>query len=256
MKEESSRKLFYTVSILLLWAGNLFLGVGQFHPPTGMIDLDVTAVGEYWMAFALLSTEDPWLFIHGAILAGPLLMALGMVGVYRFMQEKGENNFSLLALIAILMGALLWAMAFVLDGFATEAVGRYLNEGIIDPNVGVMSVRLLQVIVLRSSLASIVLIGGCMVFLSTSVWVTSIFSRRIRIGLCVVGFIFGVWPIIAMVSGIFVPGPFVSALWPTTITVINLWFFVIGLMVMKSVRASETTSPETIGHKMNLAEGK
>lgn len=255
MQQESTNKTFYIVSVLLLWLGNLVAGVGQFHPPTSEADLGVTESGNYWMAFAILSTDDPWLFIHGAMVAGPLLIVLGLAGIYRFLQEKGEKNYSFLAILALLIGALFWSIAFVIDGFGTEALGRYLNEGIAEVNILVMNVRLLQVIVLRLALTSVVFTGIGMVLLSASIWVTSLFSYRVRVSLCAVGVITGVWPLIAMFTGIFVPGPFVSDLWVSTAGVINVWFFVIGLLVFKMVRQSQP-APETIVQNMHLVEEK
>src|SRR5688572_22898369 len=113
-------------------AGSLiFLGAGRHHP---IIDATLGPPGsdQYFRTFAahMLGMAN-WESIHLGILVGPVLWALGTAGIGRAIASRAAPLADV-AKSALLLGAGLWAVAFVLDGY----VGPRLAQSIAAAGVG------------------------------------------------------------------------------------------------------------------------
>src|SRR5688500_9047607 len=103
---------------LLLIAGSVaFIGGGSRHPHVNSRTMPMAGSDEYFRHFASTILSMPnWEFFHTLILIGPVLWALGAAGYVRLLPQRG-TAIAEVGRTAMLMGAGLWALAFVLDGF-------------------------------------------------------------------------------------------------------------------------------------------
>ena len=216
---------------LLLVGGSLvFLGAGRHHP---IIDATLGPAGsdEYFRAFAAQMLHMPnWESIHLGILVGPLLWTLGAAGIARLLAAKAISLADV-GKTALMLGAGLWAIAFVLDGY----VGPRLAQAISAAGVGAdaLAIRTFatnQYMMARLGMLSIVLIGAAILFLSGAM----LLGARLRSWQAAVGglgLLIGGWPLIAAVRGEFWPGPFTSPYWSLTALSLGLWFLLLGTAV-------------------------
>src|SRR5438067_31185 len=100
---------------LLFVGAAVFLGAGRLHPK---INSSIGAIGsvQFFRNFAAHMLHTPhWQQMHFLILAGPVLWALASAGIVRILPERAKP-IAEVARHALLLGAALWAVAFVLDG--------------------------------------------------------------------------------------------------------------------------------------------
>jgi hypothetical protein len=216
---------------LLLVGGSLvFLGAGRHHP---IIDATLGPAGsdEYFRSFAAQMLRMPnWESIHLGILVGPLLWTLGAAGIARLLATK-VIPLADVGKTALTLGAGLWAVAFVLDGY----VGPRLAQVIAAAGTGAdaLAIRTFatnQYMMARLGMLAIVLIGAAIVVLSGAILV----GTRFRSWQAVVGgfgLLIGGWPLIAASRGEFWPGPFTSPYWSLTALSLGLWFLLLGTAV-------------------------
>ena len=222
------------ISATLLVAGSLlFLGGGRQHPDAA------TAFGEsgtqaYFTTFAAtIHHSAGWKGIHLLILLGPLLWALALPLVSssavddRFAHLK--SGLRQLAGRAIAIGAALWVVAFVLDGYAAPVTSNAIvNATAADLPGLIITFRVHQLTMVTLGLFSWILIGISMALHGTLLTLEA--PRSItRTALGGLGILIGVWPIIAAVTGEFDPGPFTSGLWRLTALSSALWFAALGV---------------------------
>jgi hypothetical protein len=225
------------LSALLLVAGSLvFLGAGRHHP---IIDSSLGPAGsdEFFRAFAAHMLHMPaWESIHLGILVGPLLWTLGAAGIARLIATKAIP-LAEIGQTALMLGAGLWAIAFVLDGY----VGPRLAQAIAAAGVGgdalaIKTFSTNQFMMARLGMLAIVLIGAAILVFSGAMLVGS----RLRSGRAMVGglgLFVGGWPLIAAAVGEFSPGPFTSSYWSLTALSLGLWFLLLGTVVPGMRRA-------------------
>ena len=214
--------------LILLVAGSLiFLGAGRHHP---IIDATLGPPGsdEYFRAFAGHMLHMPnWESIHLGILIGPVLWALGLAGIARAV-PPAATPLADVGKMALMLGASLWAVAFVLDGY----VGPRLAQAIAAAGVGAdaLAIRTFstsQYMMARLGMLSVVLIGGSILVISAAMVVESpLRSWRAVVG--GLGVVVGAWPLIAAARGEFWPGPFTSPYWTVTAISLGLWFLLLG----------------------------
>lgn len=216
---------------LLLIAGSLiFIGAGRHHP---IIDTTLGPPGsdQYFRTFAAHMLGMPnWESIHLGILVGPVLWALGTAGIGRAIASRAAPLADV-AKSALLLGAGLWAVAFVLDGY----VGPRLAQSIAAAGVGGDSLAIKtfstnQYTMARLGMLSIVLMGGAIVALSVSILVESQL-RSWRTIVSVAGVVVGGWPLLAAARGEFWPGPFTSPYWTATAVSLAAWFLLLGTVM-------------------------
>jgi len=178
---------------LLLVAGTLiFLGAGRHHP---IIDATLGPPGSdaYFRAFAGHMLHMPnWESIHLGILVGPLLWTLGVAGIARVV-SSAATPLADVGKVALMLGASLWAVAFVLDGY----VGPRLAQAIAAAGVGADALAIKtfstnQYMMARLGMLSTVLIGASILIIGAAMLLES----RLRSWRTVVGAL-----------GVLAPGP-------------------------------------------------
>lgn len=216
---------------LLLVAGTLiFLGAGRHHP---IIDATLGRPGsdEYFRSFAGHMLQMPnWESMHLGILVGPLLWTLGVAGIARVV-SSAATPLADVGKVALMLGASLWAVAFVLDGF----VGPRLAQAIAAAGVGADALAIKtfstnQYMMARLGMLSVVLIGASIFVISAAM----ILESRLRSWRAVVGglgILVGAWPLIAAARGEFWPGPFTSPYWTATAISLGIWFLLLGTAI-------------------------
>lgn len=213
---------------LLLVAGSLiFLGAGRHHP---IINATLGPLGsdEFFRTFAAHMLHMPnWESIHLGILVGPVLWTLGVAGIARLVSARA-SPLADVGKTALMLGACLWAIAFVLDGY----VGPRLAQAIAAAGVGADALAIKtfstnQYMMARLGMLSMVLMGGAILVISAAMLVES----RLRSWRAVVGglgVLVGSWPLIAAARGEFWPGPFTSPYWTATAISLGIWFLLLG----------------------------
>ncbi len=216
---------------LLLMAGSLvFLGAGRQHP---IIDATLGPAGsdEYFRSFAAHMLHIPnWESMHLGILAGPVLWTLGVAGIARLLATKAVPLADI-GKTALMLGAGLWAIAFVLDGY----VGPRLAQTIASAGVGadalpIRTFAINQFTMARLGMLAIILIGAAILVLSGAMLV-GVRIRSWQAGVGGLGLFIGGWPLIAAAQGEFSPGPFTSPYWTLTALSLGLWFLLLGTAV-------------------------
>jgi len=218
-------RLFDIVCGLMIMAGSvLFLNGGRQHPAT---DPRLGPMGSesYFRAFAeVIMADHHWESMHGQILAGPILWALGAVALRKRLR-RNDSSWDDVAIVALTTGAAAWVLAFVFDGFVAPAVAAAVLERPMGEPLSFLELRANQLVVIRSGLIGWILIGTGIAALSAAMLAP---NRLLLTLLGVGGIAIGLWPIVAWLGGTFAPGPFVSPLWRTTALVTAAWFTLAG----------------------------
>lgn len=238
------------ISATLLVAGSaLFVTGGAQHPKAGSA-FGTVGSDAFYRAFASHIASDPsWIAVHALILIGPLLWALGvprrLPGPVSGAELTATSAFEGLASRALLLGAALWAVTFVLDGLVAPQTARAIalaSPG--DASHLIPTFQANQSTVVRLGLVSWVLIG-----LATALYGTAMLARAGGVSgravLGATGVVLGLWPIVATVTGEFDPGPFTSSLWNVTALSSALWFAALGVHLLVRSRDAVVRVPGT-----------
>jgi hypothetical protein len=231
----------------LLLAGSLIFVAGGAQHPKAASAFGAVGSDEFYRTFAThIAHQANWIPIHVLILMGPLFWALG--APRRLLSPHDQTDSALataaesLASRALLLGAALWAVAFVLDGFVAPSTAAVIQTAAPADLPGLLvTFRVHQVTMVRLGLVSWILIGVAMATYGVMMLAhTRAFSGRGILGALGVGI--GLWPIVAAVTGEFDPGPFTSPLWNLTALVSAFWFAAFGVSLGARVRASAVPS--------------
>lgn len=227
-----NKDLFTLVCASLLMTGVIaFLWGGAQHPATDA-SLGPLGTPEYFRAFAShVAGHEGWRAIHAGILAGPVLWALGAVGLARRFSPATEPGWSALGLMSLGLGAVAWAVVFVLDGFVAPLQAAAVMEAGSSLDA-VLAFRSNQEVVIRLGLVSWLLIGFGIAAMSTGAWVSKD-RGLVRLVLAPIGFVVGLWPLVAWAAGPFRPGPFTSELWTPTALMTSAWFLVASFALLR-----------------------
>ena len=209
----------------LLVTGTIaFINGGRFHPRVNAMTMPDSGTPEYYRHFADMMLSMPnWQYVHTLILAGPVLWALGTAGSVRLFSER-VRAIADIARSALLGGALLWALAFVLDGY----VGPRYAEAVVAAGPGADAAAIAvfganAFTMARIGSVSIVLIAASVLAFAVCLLLDArLKSWRAFVG--AIGLAVGGWPLIATAQGEFDPGPFVSVHWTVTAVSLGAWF--------------------------------
>jgi hypothetical protein len=208
---------------LLMVIGSLvFVYGGAFHP---RINSSLGALGspEFFQNFYMhIAHHRSWEFIHGMILAGPLLWLMGAGAFW-----SDRNGWTRMATTAMTLAATAWAVTFVFDGFVAPNIVRRLT-----PETGWYALSVNQDVVIRMGLVSWLMLGFSMIAGGIGTLVSS--RTRGANVLAWVAILLGVWPFIAWATGAFLPGPFTSQYWNATAVSTAVWFLVVGVFLIVS----------------------
>ncbi len=228
----AAERSYYLLSGALLILGSvLFLWGGSQHPGIRLGAGDL----EYFRGFAEhIVRHSNWEGIHGGILVGPVLWALGAVALRDLLHRAGEKRWSTLGLVALVMAAVCWSVAFVFDGFVAPSLARALLES--SDNSQAMPIlaifRANQFVVIRMGLVSWILLGGATAIFAVSLAVAPAAHRAVRWALALIGVILGVFPLLAWWGGTFAPGPFISPWWNVTAISTAFWYMAAGSLLI------------------------
>ena len=230
-------------AVILVAGTLLFLAGGSQHPNAGSA-FGTVGTPEFYRAFAAGVHHHPnWIPIHVLILLGPLFWALGTPRLVARNRDRAieiapaaHDTLGDLANRSLLLGAGFWVVTFVIDGFVaptTAALIAVAAPGEVSSLVA--DFRLHQVVVIRLGLFSWILIaaaaglhGAVLLGLSRgSVWRKVLGTWGIAVGL---------WPLVAVATGDFDPGPFTSAHWNVTALSTAFWFAAFGVSFVADQR--------------------
>ncbi len=226
MSSPSRGRLDRWLPAIVLAAGTLlFLAGGSRHPHinanSGMAP---AGSDEYFRQFAQLIVARPnWPAFHTLILMGPVLWALAVAGAARALPLR-VRALGDVARYALVMGATLWALEFVMDG----QTGVQLAAAIVAAGPGADATPLAlfsanAFTMSRLGLVSIDLFAVsvlCLGLATLGEWRT----RRWAAAVGLLGVPLGIWPLIASLRGEFWPGPFTNIYWTPFAILLGLWF--------------------------------
>jgi hypothetical protein len=240
-----STRLAAWLSATLLPLGSVLFVTGGAHHPKAASAFGAVGTPEFYRTFAEhIHTQANWIPIHALILVGPLLWALGA-------PRRSEGSAATdgapsrimdnLASRALVLGATLWAVVFVADGFVAPQVAHLVATAAPTDLPATLAVfRSNQVMVISLGLVSWLLIGVAMALFGTAMLVRGRFaSGRGALGLA--GILVGLWPVYAAITGEFNPGPFTSRHWNVTALSSAFWFAAFGLSTL--TRAERDVTP-------------
>src|SRR6266850_1964835 len=165
-----------------------------------------------------------------------LLMVIGsLVFVYAGAFWSDRNGWTRMATTTMTLAATAWAVTFVFDGFVAPNIVRRLT-----PETGWYALSVNQDVVIRMGLVSWLMLGFSMIAGGIGTLVSR--STRGANMLAWAGILLGVWPIIAWVTGAFLPGPFTSRYWNATAVSTAIWFLAAGIFLMLSAEPQDGRS--------------
>lgn len=238
MTTSLANRLAAWVPATLLIAGSLaFILGGSRHPHVNPTTMGPLGTNEFYRHFAhtVLSTPG-WQAFHTLILIGPVAWALAAAAVVRLFGERG-TALAEVGRHALGIGAVLWALAFVLDGYVAPRYAQAVISA--DASSAASAVATFSAnafTMARIGMISIVLIGIAVLSLAAAL----LLETRARSWSGIVGaagLFVGSWPVVAALSGEFYPGPFTSVYWTATALAIGLWFLLLGTTFVRPWKA-------------------
>jgi hypothetical protein len=229
MNSPSRSRLDAWLPAALLIAGSVaFLGGGSQHPRVNVMTMPPAGSDEYFRHFAQMMLSMPnWHLIHTLLLMGPVLWALGAAGSTRVLPRRA-GVLGDIGRTALLAGASLWALAFVLDGYVGPRYARAVMSAGVGADAGAIAAFGTNAFTMaRIGMVSVVLIATSALALGAAL----LFDARTRSWRMLVGatgVLVGAWPLFATLQGEFSPGPFTSVYWTRTAISLGTWFLLLG----------------------------
>ncbi len=185
------------------------------HPRSG----EETSPSPAITAHLIQDHNEIWLFAHATLLVMVPLMAIGFVGLFRFLYSK-EKHYSLVGLILVSLWAVLSLFVFVLDGL-TGAQFSNMSPNIFEYN---------YYLSLTITVVSFLIHGPAIAAFSLSAMKARVFPNWLN-GL---GVAIGTFTIVAYASGIFGTYMVYSPIFPAYAALATLWSLIVGLQLMRS----------------------
>jgi hypothetical protein len=236
----------------LMVAGTVAFFAGGVRHPHVNASLGPMGSDEFYRGFAHTILHTPnWESMHAMILAGPVLWALGAAGLARLLPGRAAA-FGEVGRTALLLGAGLWAIVFVLDGFVAPSLARTIEGAAASAGELRSAFTAFQVnqrMVGRLGMVSMVLLGAAESALATAVLLSARGARsaatawRATVG--VAGLLVGLWPLVAALRGEFSPAPFTSPYWSPTALSTGLWFVALATAVHRSDESAVAGAAES-----------
>ncbi len=229
------RALALGAALVLILGSVLFLGGGRQHPAINA-GLGATA-DEFFRAFAdKIQHTHGWRGMHLMILVGPLCWAVAAPALMDALRPAARSLTAVARTLLLLAGAL-WAVAFVLDGFAApifaEAIATAATPDIASSVL--ISFQAEAVTMSRLGLLSWIASGLAIVVLGGSLLVRDVRTPwRAIVG--VTGIVLGAWPLLATLQGEYAAGPFTSRFWMMNALSAGLWFIALASCAFRRAR--------------------
>jgi len=225
----------FGAALVVIVGSVLFLAGGRQHPSINA-GLGATA-DEFFRAFAdKIQHTHGWHEMHLMILVGPLCWAVAAPALLDVLRPAARPVTSIARSLLLLAGAL-WAVAFVLDGFAApifaEAIANAATPEIASSVL--VSFRAEAVTMSRLGLLSWIMSGLAIVILGGSLLARDVRTPwRAVVGLS--GIVLGAWPLLATMQGEYAAGPFTSRFWMINALSAGLWFISLGSCAFRRAR--------------------
>jgi hypothetical protein len=174
--------------------------------------------------------------MHLLILVGPLFWAVAAPALLDALRPTARSLTSVARSLLLVAGTL-WAVAFVLDGFAapvfaeaiaTAATPEIASSVLVSFRAEAMTMSRLGLLSWIASGLGIVVLGG------------SLLARDVRtpwralVG--VTGLVIGAWPLFAALQGEYAAGPFTSRFWMMNALSAGLWFIALATCALRRSR--------------------
>ena len=219
---------------MLLAGSLLFLNGGRSHPHVGA-SMGPVGSPEFYFHFAQTIVSTPgWIPMHAMILVGPVIWALATPAI-RVAMPDSRSSLLGIAQVALVISATLWAVTFVFDGLVAPVFAETVVAAGRTDALMLASFRANQVTVIKTGLISWILNGIAIILLS--IGLLSVQGKSyLRITVGAIGILIGLWPIVAAMTGEFMPGPFTSDLWKETALATAFWYVAFGVALARVPR--------------------
>ncbi|OLB81262.1 MAG: hypothetical protein AUI14_04015 [Actinobacteria bacterium 13_2_20CM_2_71_6] len=250
MKRFSDRA-YLVFSGLLLIAGTLLSANGGRQHPTISNHIGAFGTNDFFRGFATLILSEPnWERIHAQILAAPLFWVLGGLALAVIARSVGETHWSTLGVVSLAMGATLWVVSYIFDGFVADHTAAWLLSGDQATTPAYTATfGANQWVSIRTHYVAWLLIAfGTTVF---SIAMASLArrgagrGRPLAVVLVVLGLALGAWSLVAVATGAFLPGPMVSLWYVPVLVGTQLWYLLAGILVIyRTLRRPRTRTTD------------
>ncbi|MBB5870017.1 hypothetical protein F4553_003396 [Allocatelliglobosispora scoriae] len=237
-----NERIFMVFSGLLMIAGTLIGMYGGEHHPLIGPHMGKYGSDEFFYKFAHLMVDDPnWQNAHWQILVGPVLWFAGALSLVIIARAAGERRWTLLGFVSLTVGAVLYVVTYINDGFVSPHIGEALiaatDKGDVTLAAAItQTFAALQWVTIKISLPGWLLLAFSTACLSIGVWAAARTYRGllklVAYLTAVTGVFFGVWSFVAVAAGSYSPGPMVSPWWIPSLYATNFWYLLAGLIVV------------------------
>jgi hypothetical protein len=238
-----SERVYFVFCGLLLIVGSLLSANGGRQHPTISNHLGGFGSPPFFRAFAsLIASEPKWEPVHAQIMAAPVLWVLGGLALAAIARAAGEARWSGLAVVSMTIGATLWVVQYIFDGFVADHTAAWLLGA--DPSTAPQYSAIFganQWVSIRTSMVSWLLVAfGTTAF---SIALAPLArrgagrGRPLAVFLVVYGLILGAWTLGCAVTGVFLPGPMVSPYYVPVLVGTQFWYLFAGVfLIYRTVR--------------------
>jgi hypothetical protein len=233
-----SERAYLVFSGLLLIVGSVLSGNGGSQHPTVSQKFGKFGSDEFFHTFGSVILSDArWEQIHAQILAAPVLWALGGLALAAVVRAAGETRWSMLAVVSMAMGAVLWVVSYVFDGFVSAKTAQWMLSD--DPALQPAYTATFgagQWTSIRTHFVAWALIA-----LGTTAFSIALASlarrgagrgRPLAVVLVLTGLVLGAYSLVAFVTGAYFPGPGASPWYVPALVGTQLWYLVAGILVV------------------------
>ncbi|MBL6278342.1 hypothetical protein JMF97_19465 [Micromonospora fiedleri] len=232
---------FLLFSGLLLLAGSMLQMNGGRRHPAITEEMGTFGSDEFMLSFAkLMVNEKDWQLYHEQMLAGPLLWAIGCWAVILLARQVGDSRWTPMGFIALAMGAVLWVLTYMYDGWVSPETAKALLAAQGDETLAAAITQTYasgQWFTIRVGIYSWLLVAFGTALLSIGVInLARSYSRGIGKPLAWFlggfGLFLGLWSLVGWLSGNYYPGPMVSLWWLPANIATQFWFTGLSILVL------------------------
>jgi hypothetical protein len=233
-----SEGAYYVLSGALMALGSLFSENGGRQHPIVSQSMGRYGSPGFFFNFAKMIVDDHhWMPIHVQIMAGPVLWILGSVALATLVRSAGGRRWAALAVTALAMGATLWVVTYIFDGFVAPQTAPYVLHGS-GPLLPAFRDTFggLQWVAIRTSFAAWLLIafgtGAMSAALAGLIRKAVGLGRALIVVMVTLGAFLTGWSVVATATGAYLPGPMDSGWYLPSLVGTQWWFIMGGLLVI------------------------
>lgn len=236
-------RLFMVFSGLLVAVGAVVGMNGGHRHPTISQNMGHFGTDTFFVNFAkmMVVDESGWMQLHTKIMISPLLTCLGAFVIVLLAHRVGESQWTPLGFVMLAMGAVMWVVLYIYDGFVSPVTAHALLDAQGNPSLAAaisqtfgsgqwFTIRLSLFAWMLTAMGTAALSVGLMALAkSFSRGALRIFARVLG----VVGLALGAYSLIAWIAGAYSPGPMADETWwlPADITTL-VWYVLLGFFIL------------------------